>query len=485
MNYRIIARNVGLALLVSALFMFLSIVVSMLHSNDAALVPLTISFLITFIVGAFPFIFVRKPGRISLTEGYLIIVLSWLLSFVFGMLPYALYGDPFTLENAWFESVSGFTTTGATILEDIESLPDSLLFWRNATHFIGGLGVVVFLLLIIPDTSPIRLKLTNMEISSLSRDTYSTKAGKSVWIFAYVYIGIFLAACISYWLAGMSFFDAVIHAMSVCSTGGFSNKNLSIGSFDSAAINLITILFMFIASVHFGLIFMAFASRTLKPFKNPVFRFYVIALVICSVTESVALKTEGSFKDWGSSFMSGTFHVVSYASTTGFAIGDNSTWGMFPSTMLIIVSLFCGCAGSSTGGIKIDRLLVAFKAIANKVQDAIHPNSVNEIRVGRHILHFNDIYPHILYITLYFIVLLISTVVCLFFSPDSRDAIYGSIATLSSIGPSIGDTIGSLGNFNHFPIALKFIFSLNMFLGRIEIYPLLAVLSMLLSSHKK
>ena len=153
MNVKVISRTVGYALLVSALFMFLSILVSVSRGNDSALTALLISFTITFAVGLFPFIFVRGGQPISLRDGYLIIVLSWLLSFVFGMLPYALWGGPFTLANAWFESVSGFTTTGSTILADVEVLPDSLLFWRSSTHFIGGLGVVVFLLLVIPNSS--------------------------------------------------------------------------------------------------------------------------------------------------------------------------------------------------------------------------------------------------------------------------------------------------------------------------------------------
>ena len=167
MSLKVISRNVGYALLVSALFMFLSVIVSVVNGNDSGLSALFISFCITFITGIFPFFFVRKTSRITLREGYIIIVLSWLLSFIFGMLPYALWGGPFTLENAWFESVSGFTTTGATILEDIEALPRSLLFWRASTHFIGGLGVVVFLLLIIPTSNPVRLRLTQMEVSSL------------------------------------------------------------------------------------------------------------------------------------------------------------------------------------------------------------------------------------------------------------------------------------------------------------------------------
>lgn len=170
MNLKVISRNVGFALLASAFFMFLSILVSIANGNDSALAALIISFTLTFTVGIFPFIFVRKSPNISLKDGYMIIVLSWLLSFIFGMLPYVLWGGPFSVINALFETVSGYTTTGGTILASVEQLPDSLLFWRSSTHFIGGLGVVVFLLLIIPSSSPIRLRLTNMEVSSLSRE---------------------------------------------------------------------------------------------------------------------------------------------------------------------------------------------------------------------------------------------------------------------------------------------------------------------------
>ena len=295
MNLKVISRNVGSALLVSALFMFLSAMVSLANGQDSALAPLLISFTITFAVGIFPFIFVHKTAQISLKDGYMIIFLSWLLSFVFGALPYALWGGPFTVINAWFESVSGFTTTGATILEDIEALPKSLLFWRASTHFIGGLGVVVFLLLIIPTSSPVRLRLTNMELSSLSRDDYRTRVNKTVSIFAWVYIGNCVAAFVSYVLCGMTVFDAVCHAFSVCATGGFSSRNLSIGAFDSTAISLVTMVFMFLSSIHFGIIYVVFVTRSLRPLHNIVLRFYAISLVAVSIVASIGLK----FSDLG------------------------------------------------------------------------------------------------------------------------------------------------------------------------------------------
>ena len=216
MNWKVISRNVGYALLVNALFMFISILVSVFGGNDSALAAMIISFTITFIVGVFPLIFVRKTTAISLKEGYVIIVLAWLLSFIVGMLPYALWGGPFTLQNAWFESVSGYTTCGATILQSIESLPKSLLFWRSSTHFIGGLGVVVFLLLIIPESSPMRLRLTNMELTSLSKTGYASRSSRTVIIFASVYVSLFVLATLCYALLGMPIFDAALRSCHSC-----------------------------------------------------------------------------------------------------------------------------------------------------------------------------------------------------------------------------------------------------------------------------
>jgi len=474
MNLKVISRNVGIALLVSALFMLLSVFVSLVDGQDSALAPLLISFSITFIVGIFPFIFVRKTEQITLKDGYMIIFLSWLLSFVFGALPYALWGGPFTVVNAWFESVSGFTTTGATILEDIESLPRSLLFWRASTHFIGGLGVVVFLLLIIPNSSPVRLRLTNMELSSLSRDDYRSRANRTVFIFAYVYLGLCAASFLCFWICGMPVFDAICHAFSVCAAGGFSSRNLSIGAFGSPLIAVVSIVFMFLASIHFGLMFIALVNRTLRPLKNNILRFYVVGLVVISLITSLSLKFQSTDMGWSRAFLDGTFHVVSYASSTGFGLSDNSTWAILPSFMLVIASLICGCAGSPTGGLKVDRVLVLFKAIHMQIQKALYPSAIFEVRMGRRVLRDEEIYPHVLYISLFFLLIGLSTILCMVLGDPNGHALTGSIASLSNVGPSIG-SIGSMGNYNAEPSALKFIFSADMFLGRVEIYPVFAV----------
>lgn len=480
MNLKVISRNVGFALLVSALFMFLSVLVSVKNGNDSALAALLISFIITFTAGTFPFIFVRKNSVITLKDGYMIIFLSWVLSFIFGMLPYLLWGGPFTVINAWFESVSGFTTTGSSILENIEALPDSLLFWRSSTHFIGGLGVVVFLLLIIPSSSPVRLRLTNMELSSLSKQSYNTRANKTVHIFTYVYLGLALAAFLAYWIAGMSAFDAINHAFSVCATGGFSTRNLSIAAYGSPVINIITIIFMILGSMHFGLIFMIFATRSIRPLKNKVFKFYISTLAIVSIIVALSLKTEGIEQTWGSAFMSGTFQVCAYASTTGFAIADNSIWPLLPCVMLMFVGIQCGMAGSTTGGVKSDRIFYLFKAIKRQVTRSVNPSSVTKIRVGGKYFSDEEMFPHVLYLTLFLVLIVLSVVLCLMFGANNYNALSGTIASLANVGPALGE-IGSAGNYSAEPSMVKFIYTLDMLLGRLEIYPVVAAVSIMLS----
>lgn len=483
MNLKAISRNVGYALLVSALFMFFSLLVS-LFSHDGAATPLLISFIITAVSGAFPFIFVRGTQPLTIKDGFLIIVISWLLSFIFGMLPYALWGDPFTLSNAWFESVSGFTTTGATVLSDVESLPASLLFWRSATHYIGGLGVTVFLLLIIPASSPIRSRMTFLELSSLSKSGYASRSGKIVFIFTYVYIGIFVLALLCYFLAGMSPLDAVCHAFSVCATGGFSSRNASILSFHSPLIEGLTMVFMLLSSIHFGLIYLSVITRSLRPLKNPVVLFYLGSIVVVSLLTGVSLRVSDTYPTLGQSMWVGTFQTISTLSTTGFSIADINVWPSWNKLLILAMAIMCGCAGSTTGGVKADRVFILFKTIGRQIGKILHPNLVNEVKIGSRILKDDEVLQYVLYIAVYMLVLVTSSALAMLLGAGGDVAVGGSLASLGNLGPAVGE-IGTMGTYASVSAPVKFLFTIDMLLGRVEIYPVLATVAMIFDRHKR
>jgi trk system potassium uptake protein TrkH len=482
-NIKAISVNIGKALLVSALFMALSIGVSLLYGRDTGFGPLVISFVITLLVGAFPFIFVRKVPTLTLKDGYVTIVLAWVLSFIFGMLPYVLWGGEFTLINAWFESVSGYTTTGSTILNDVEALPKSLLFWRSSTHFIGGLGVVVFLLLVMPEASPYRLKLTNLELSSLSKEGYRYKSSKVVWIITSVYLVLAASSFLALWASGMPLFDAVNHAFSIAATGGFSTRNLSIASFDSTLITIVTLVFMSISAMHFGLLYAVFATRSFKPMKNPVVKYYFGTILVTSVLIAYSLISEGGYESWGKAILDASFNVVSYMSTTGFACCDNASWPWLAAVVLIFVSIHCGCSGSTTGGIKIDRLLISFKALANEIKRRLHPSSVSQVKLGKLTLPDGVVGAVMMFIVVYVLVIFASIILVMLCGTDASDAVTGVIASVGSVGPGVGE-LGSMDNYSsQLPMA-KLIYTFDMFLGRVEIFPVLVTLSLLFKRNR-
>ena len=480
MDIKVISVNVGKALLVIALFMFLSLVVSLSGGMDEAFSSLLISFLITLTVGAFPFIFVRKTSSISMSDGFLIITISWLLSFVFGMLPYLLYGGEFTLVNAFFESVSGYTTTGFSILKDVEALPKSLLFWRSSTHFIGGLGVIVFLLLILPESSPFRLRITNLELSSLSREGYRYRSSRTVRIMCTVYIGLVVVETLLLWAAGMSFFDAINHSFSTIATGGFSTRNASIAYYDSRVIDAIIFLFMLFAGMHFGLIFTFVTTGSFKVFKHPVMRFYLITIAVMTFFVACELFAGGGHTV-GSALWDSAFQVVSALTSTGFTTTDVINWPVMSSFLILCCGIQCACSGSTTGGVKTDRILIAVKAMGCEIRKRLHPNSVYPVRVGNHPVNDENVTSAILYITLYLLLAAVSVVIFLIAGSDLTDSLAIEMASIGNVGfVSMGS-----GDLAGLPAVSKLLSAFNMFLGRVEIYPVLIVIYMMFNRKGK
>lgn len=478
MNFKVISRNIGKALLVNAFFMLLSVAISVANGYDSGFSPLLISALITLVVGFFPFIFGHEVPDVKMKEGYVIIVSAWLLSFLAGALPYIMYGGEFTVINAWYESVSGYTTTGSTVLTDIEALPESLLFWRSSTQFIGGLGVIVFLLLIFPESSPFKLRVSNLEISSMARTGYQFRADTTIRIMLGVYIVMTIAETILLKLAGMSFFDAVNHSFCTVSTGGFSTKNASIMHYDSVWIDMVITLFMIMSSLHFGVIYAVCAKRSLKPLTSSISRYYLTVILLLSISVMLLLKIQGGYQTWGKAMLDSVFQVSSFISTTGFGQADNSSWPFLANLLLIFSAIHCGCSGSTTGGLKADRFMIAVRELRNEFLRRMHPASVFRTRIDGHVLKSDIMSSVFTYIVTYMVLILIFFLVILFYGVDVDVAFSGTVASLGNVGPGIG-AIGTMGNSVDLPSAVKFIFTLEMFVGRLEIFPVLIVISMI------
>ena len=478
MNFKVVSRNIGKALLVNAFFMLLSVAISVANGYDSGFSPLLISALITLVVGFFPFIFGHEVPDVKMKEGYVIIVSAWLLSFLAGALPYIMYGGEFTVINAWYESVSGYTTTGSTVLTDIEALPESLLFWRSSTQFIGGLGVIVFLLLIFPESSPFKLRVSNLEISSMARTGYQFRADTTIRIMLGVYIVMTIAETILLKLAGMSFFDAVNHSFCTVSTGGFSTKNASIMHYDSVWIDMVITLFMIMSSLHFGVIYAVCAKRSLKPLTSSISRYYLTVILLLSISVMLLLKIQGGYQTWGKAMLDSVFQVSSFISTTGFGQADNSSWPFLANLLLIFSAIHCGCSGSTTGGLKADRFMIAVRELRNEFLRRMHPASVFRTRIDGHVLKSDIMSSVFTYIVTYMVFILIFFLVILFYGVDVDVAFSGTVASLGNVGPGIG-AIGTMGISADLPSAVKFIFTLEMFVGRLEIFPVLIVISMI------
>ena len=467
MRFHIVIRYVALALLLNSLFMSISCVISVFNS-DIAFMPLLYSALVTALFGIFPLIFVPATTNITNKEGLLIVVLSWFLSCLAGTLPYILYGGPFTFTNAWFESVSGFTTTGSTILTNIEALPTSLLFWRASTHWIGGIGIIIFVLSVLPFLGIAEMVLFRSEISSMVRENFHHRARKAIQILAGIYIGLTFLETISLLFCRMNLFDALTHSFATIATGGFSSKNASIAYYNSPAIESVIIIFMILSGVHFALLFSVVTGNIKDFWRSSVVRYYLLALFIGIVF--TAFNVHGNnFQSWIDSFRYAAFNIISAGTSTGFATTDTAIWPSVSQILLIFFSLQCACSGSTSGGIKADRIVLLGKSFLRHLKKLMHPNAVIPVRIDGNSIDDELVSKSVLYIGVYLSIIIISTILLLLLGIDLKEAFSGTVATMGNVGPGLG-TVGSTGNFGHFPELGKWILSTTMLIGRLEIY---------------
>lgn len=473
MRYSVVIRYIGMVLLVLAAFMLVSAGISYVSGVDSAYSPLIMSSLLTLLLGGFPLIFVPRSDRISQKEAYCIVVGAWIVASIVGMFPYLMWGGEFTPINAWFESVSGFTTTGASILNNIEALPRGLLFWRMATCWIGGIGVVMFALVILPAIGKSKMMLSNFELSSLAKDNFSLyRTPTVVRIVLSVYIGLTIVATLLLKLGGMTWFDSVCHAMSASSTCGFSTKNLSIGWFNSPLVEMILVVIMAVSGIHFGLIFTTLKRERNNIFRSEITRTYFTVIASATLLIGLSLWIEDIYPNLFTSLRHALFHTVSLITTSGFATVDCNPWTSFAILILIFCSIVCACAGSTSGGMKIDRLLLAVKMLRNRLNSQQHPNAVIRTKVDG-VAHDRSLLNSVMvYIVAYMILILLGAFVNTMFGCDLESGFTASVACLGNVGPGFG-AVGTMANYSSMPVVLKLNQTLLMLLGRLEIFGLI------------
>ncbi len=472
MRVDVVLRYVGVVMLFIAMFMLLSAGISYVSGVDSAFYSLLLSALLTALLGAFPLIFVEKKEQITTKEGFCIVVGSWLVACVVGMFPYLIWGGEFSLMNAWFESVSGFTTTGATILTDVEVLPRGMQFWRMATTWIGGMGVVMFALVILPSMGRNKMTLSNVELSALAKDNYRYRTQIIVQILLVVYVGLTAVTTLLLKMAGMNWFDSVCHAMSACATSGFSTKNASIAYYNSPMIETILIFAMATAGVHFGLIYATVTGKRNNIFRSEVARYYFGMLLAGSVLIAISLYATDIYPAITGAFRYAVFQFVSLVTTTGFATADTNVWPPFAIIILIFGSIVCACAGSTAGGIKVNRLVLAGKMMRTRLRQQQHPNAIIRIKLDGIMQENEALHSVMIFIVTYLLFILAGTVVGALFGIDLTTSFSGSVACIGNVGPGFG-VVYSFGNYGALPAMVKLSDSLLMLLGRLEIFGLI------------
>ncbi|MDE6828417.1 MAG: TrkH family potassium uptake protein [Alistipes sp.] len=453
-------------------FMLLSAGISWLNGMDSSFYPLLLAALLTMLLGAFPLIFVEKKVQLSNKEGFCIVVGSWLVACIVGTFPYLIWGGEFTLVNALFESVSGFTTTGATVLTDVEALPRGMQFWRISSTWIGGMGVVMFALVILPSMGRSKMTLSNVELSTLAKDNYRYRTQIIVRILLVVYVGLTLLSTVALKLAGMEWFEALCHGMSASATSGFSTHNASIAHYNSPLIDTILIIVMATAGIHFGLIYATVTGKRNNIARSEVTRWYLGMSLSGGLVIAVSIYAAGLYPTFSASFRYGLFQFVSLVSTTGFATADTNLWTPLAVVILIFGSLVCGSAGSTSGGIKINRLVLAVKMMRARLKQQQHPNAVIRVRLDGVVQENEFLHTVMVFIVAYFILILAGTVFAALCGTDLTTAFTGSVAMLGNVGPGFGE-VGSMNTYAELPGALKLFGSLLMLFGRLEIFGLI------------
>src|SRR5664279_199557 len=480
-NFRIIARAFSLLLIVEGLFMLVSAGVAFIY-HEHTVTSFCYSALITIVTGVLVFTPLRNEEKIfGNKEGYIIVTGIWVIFSVFGTLPFLFSGSITSFGDAFFESMSGFTTTGATILSNIESMPHGILFWRSITQWLGGLGIIFISLSVFPALKSSNIQIAATEFAGQPTDKIHPRIKDAAKRLVAIYFFLTLTEVILLVGGGMPVFDAVCHSFSTLSTGGFSTRNNGIAAFSTPYIMIVITIFMFIAGINMTLIYFSLKGNFKKISGNNEFVFYSIICFIFVMLVSFILYFKSGFS-YGKALLDSSFHVISIITTTGFYTKDHNLWGNIIIIIFFILMFTGGMAGSTSGGIKIVRLLLITKNNRQELKRLIHPSAFIPVRLDKRIIHQSTIYNLLVFITLYFFVVCIGAFIVSFMGYDIITSFSTSASMLGNIGPGLG-TFGPFTNYSALPMAGKWFLSVLMLLGRLELITVMILFSKSFYSH--
>ena len=485
LNIKIIISFLGLTSMLNGLFMLIAVPFSMYH-NEPEKWGILQAGITTILIGFCLWFFNRNAKKnLQKKEGYLIVTLGWLMLTFTGTMPYLFTGAIPNFTNAIFETISGYSTTGSSILTDIESMPRGILFWRSATHWIGGMGIIVLTVAVLPLLGIGGMQLFMAEAPGPSADKMHpriTETAKRLWLIYFIltFTEFFLLK-----IAGMTWFDAINHAMATLSTGGFSTKNASIAHWNGTpVIQYIITLFMLIAGANFVLTYFALKGQVRKVFQSEEFKYYffgilgltlLVTVLIANYQDPNLVTSINHPKPFGeveSAFRHAVFQVTSVLTTTGFVTADFTMWNYFATMLMFSLFFIGGSAGSTSGGIKIVRHIIMIKNSFYEFKKLLHPNAIIPIRYNRTGVSKSIIYNILAFFILYMLIFIVGSIVLTFFGLDFESAIGATASSLGNIGPAIG-SVSPVNNFAHLSTGAKWFCSFLMLIGRLELFTVL------------
>ena len=473
MNYKMVGFVLGRIFLIEAALMLFPMGCAAIYGEWASIPAFLIPVLILLVLGLAASLKSPKDTKIYARDGLAIVALVWVLLSVFGALPFIITGEIPSFVDAFFEMVSGFTTTGSTILTDVESLSHGILFWRSFSHWIGGMGVLVFAMAVLPMTDGRAMHLMRAEVPGPTCGKISSKLSDSAKILYAIYLAMTVIETVMLCAGGMPLFDALIHSFGTAGTGGFSNKTLSVGAYNDPYFEVVIGVFMLLFGVNFNVYFFLLMKKYAMAWRNTEVRAYFA--IIAGSTLIITLNILGMFPTAFDAFHHAFFAVSSVITTTGFSTTDFDLWPQLSRCILVLLMIVGACAGSTGGGVKVSRLVILCKALGSELRKLLHPRSVRVLTVDGKPVNRETVQGVQSYMTLYFLVTLVSVLLVALDNLDFVTTFTAVLATLNNIGPGLG-LVGPTGCFAAFSPLAKIVLTADMLFGRLELFPMLILL---------